>query len=63
MHRKSGIPEKLSSYLPLDKDNLGIDKAIKVWGPSVESKIERIRAKLDSADISENIKKEIADAC
>ena len=63
MHRKSGIPEKVNSFLPLDKNNLGIDKAIKVWGPSVESKIERIRAKLDSADIPDNEKKEIADAC
>ena len=38
-HNKSGIAEKISTFSPLDKNNLGIDKAINEWGPAVETKI------------------------
>ena len=62
-HCKSGIAEKINEISPLDRNSLGIDKAINEWGPAVEAKIKKIMTKLETATIPDDQKKVISDCC
>ena len=62
-HNKSGIAAAMETVSPLNKEKLGLDIAIKEWGPAVVEKIARIRSKLEKATISQKEKDELEMYC
>jgi len=45
-HHNVSLREQVSYLLPLDKDNLGVDKVINEWAPIVKARLPIIRRKI-----------------
>ena len=48
MHTRSGAAEAVQSIKPMDPNNLSVDLAIDVWGPTIIQRIARIRQRLNT---------------